>query len=465
MPLGILPIAALSAGAGLTAVLSFAGPALAAGEQTPPPARSIDRFCANVPQDFQPFTDVQGDTFEDHIECLAAAGVTNGGPGNLPDDQYGPALTVRRDAMASFIARLIDKADELDTGDEIQGLAPFDGTRDSTDVRSDNVHRESIDRLVEAGIVKGGPQGRPSNEYGPELEVSRAQMASFIVRALVHMTGENFETPSDYFVDDETTEPHEGNINAVAASAIAVGRGQDTYEPVSTVSRSQMAGFLTRTFVGLEDVGLITPARVAFAQNGTGTASRTSTAPGDVITCNGGRCDGTDDSDTLVASNSAEQVIGFGGDDDIELDAAFPSGSSDLGIGGPGRDCIDGGAGEDLMIGGPGDDNRPCEFTAFVDPQGGITGGPGNDRLEGGPGNDSMNGISDDDVLIGGSGDDLLRDTSPLDADRLFGGRGADTLDARDGDGDDLIDGGPGVDDCSGDRTDTFVNCERVTRL
>lgn len=62
------------------------------------------------------------------------------------------------------------------------------------------------------------------------------------------------------------------------------------------------------------------------------------------MACNGGTCRGTEGNDTIVASNSAEQVIGNGGDDDIELDAAFPGGSSDLGVGGAGRDCIDGGA-------------------------------------------------------------------------------------------------------------------------
>ena len=459
MPLSRLPIVVLCAGAGLTAQFALASPALAGGQHTPPPARSVDRFCVNVPEGSQPFTDVEGDTFEDSIECLAATGITNGGPGNLRDDQYGPGLTVQRDAMASFIARLIDKADQLDTGDEIQGLPPFDGTVDSSDVGSSNVHRESIDRLVEARIVNSGPGGRSSNEYGPELDVTRAQMASFIVQALAYMTGESYETPNDYFVDDETSEPHEPNINAAGASAIAVGDGQDVYDPARTVSRSQMAGFLTRTLTALEDGGLIT------SRDGTAAASPAGDSAGAVQPCNGGRCDGTDDGDTLVASNSAEQVIGYGGDDDIELDAVFTSGSSDLGLGGAGIDCIDGGGGGDLMIGGLDDDNRPCEFTVFVDPQAAITGGPGNDRLEGGPGNDTMNGIFDDDVLVGGSGDDLLRDTSGQDADRLFGGRGNDTLDARDAGSDDLIDGGPGEDDCSGDQNDTFVNCEQITRL
>jgi hypothetical protein len=440
---------------GLTAML--ASPALAAGEETPPPARSVDRFCVGLAPGYQPFTDVRGDTFEDSIECLADVGITRGAPGNLPADRYGPSLTVRRDAMASFVARLVEKADELDTGDEIRGLPAFDGAVDATDVRSDNVHRESIDRLLEAGILKGGPQGRPTSEYGPQLDVSRAQMASFVVQALAYMTGESFGTPNDYFADDETAEPHQPTINAAAASAIAVGDGQDTYQPGRTLSRSQMAGFLTRTLAGLEDGGLITPR--------TRTQPPSEPGAGEVVSCNGGRCDGTDRNDTLVASNAAEQVLGNGGDDDIELDAAFPGGSSDLGVGGVGRDCIDGGAGGDLMVGGAGDDDRPCEFTAFVDPEAAITGGPGNDRLEGGPGNDSLNGIFDDDVLVGGTGDDLLRDASPMDADRLFGGRGADVLDARDGDGGDLIDGGAGDDDCTGDRDDTFVSCERVSRV
>lgn len=198
-------------------------------------------------------------------------------------------------------------------------------------------------------------------------------------------------------------------------------------------------------------------AGVASAQDGTGTSNSTA-----VITCDGGRCEGTDGRDTIVASNKPEQIFAKAGDDDIELDAAFPSGSSDEAYGGEGRDCIDGGGGGDLMVGGPGDDNRPCEFTVFVDPLAALTGGPGDDRIEGGPGDDSMNGIFDNDTLIGGTGDDLLRDPSPRDVDRLYGEDGRDTLDARDGAGDDFIDGGAGSDDCTGDPGDHFVNCERI---
>ncbi len=203
----------------------------------------------------------------------------------------------------------------------------------------------------------------------------------------------------------------------------------------------------------------------AFAQNGTETRNQTSNAATNMINCDGGRCVGTPARDTIVASNKPEQVFGKPGADDIELDAAFPGGSSDVGHGGRGRDCIDGGAGGDLMIGGRGDDNRPCEFTAFVDPQAALTGGPGDDRIRGGPGADTMNGIFDDDTLRGGTGNDLLQDPSPGDKDRLRGGPDRDTLDARDGDGNDVVRGGRGSDDCSGDKGDRFVNCERVQRM
>jgi Ca2+-binding RTX toxin-like protein len=211
---------------------------------------------------------------------------------------------------------------------------------------------------------------------------------------------------------------------------------------------------------------LVVPAAPAVANYGNAsTAAASAPIVGEVIVCERAKCDGTQEKDTIVGDQSTQRVIALGGDDDIELDANFTSGSGDIAHGGEGRDCIDGGAGNDVMIGGPGDDNRPCEFTAFVDPQAGLTGGPGDDTIYGGPGNDSMNGIFDDDTLYGGTGDDLLRDTSVRDEDRLFGEAGNDTLDARDGDNLDLIDGGPGKDDCSGDAGDRFVNCETITRL
>jgi|SRR5215203_6079208 len=50
------------------------------------------------------------------------------------------------------------------------------------------------------------------------------------------------------------------------------------------------------------------------------------------------------------------------------------------------------------------------------------------------------------------------------DTDKLFGGKGNDDLAADDGDGADLLNGGPGYDRCWGTPGDHFVNCEYVYR-
>jgi hypothetical protein len=115
---------------------------------------------------------------------------------------------------------------------------------------------------------------------------------------------------------------------------------------VRLVLAAGAAALLVPAVPALADKPVVTTAGVAFAQDGTQTHSRTgNNVISNVINCNGGECEGTDDRDTIVALNNPDRVFGNGGDDDIELDAVFVSGSSDVGIGGPGRDCIDGGGG------------------------------------------------------------------------------------------------------------------------
>jgi len=121
------------------------------------------------------------------------------------------------------------------------------------------VHAEAIDRLAEAGIVQGGAGGAGGDRYVPTAGVSRAQMASYVRRALEYLTGDSFSTPSDYFTDDEDAQTHERSINAVAAEGIAVGDGADGYAPAAVVRRDQMSGFLVRTLAVLEADGDIEP--------------------------------------------------------------------------------------------------------------------------------------------------------------------------------------------------------------
>jgi hypothetical protein len=248
----------LAAGALFAPLVSMGSVAYAVGEDTPPAPRSVANFCQNV-EDTDPFTDVSDENrFDDNIECLFAAEITRGLSGG---NQYGPELSVRRDQMASFIARMIDKANELEI-EGVRELPAFDGTNEFTDVTANNTHREAINRLADADIVRGGPGGTPRTFYGADLEVQRAQMASFIIRALEFMTGEEYSVDGarpDFFTDDENATPHEPNINGIAALAIAVGDGNNSFNPFQDVSRQQMSAFLTRALAFLEEEGFIRP--------------------------------------------------------------------------------------------------------------------------------------------------------------------------------------------------------------
>jgi subtilisin family serine protease len=97
-------------------------------------------------------------------------------------------------------------------------------------------HEYDIAWLEEAGIT-GGCGG---DRFCPKASVTREQMASFIARG--------FKLPSttrDYFTDDSTS-AHQGDINRLAASGITGGCAPGRFCPKGSVTREQMASFLSR---------------------------------------------------------------------------------------------------------------------------------------------------------------------------------------------------------------------------
>lgn len=217
-------------------------------------------FCANLHYFYNPFDDDGDSIFEAVIECLAYAGVTSGGPGGTGPRQYGPDLAVSRGQMASFIARELDTAERLGTGHGVGRLQAFDGSNDFPDVPAGNVHLEAINRLAQAGIALGGPGGRSPAEFGPNLPVSREQMASFINRSHELLTGATLAGSGDHFSDDDGSS-HEANIEAMATAGIAVGDGRGSYGPARVVTRGQMAAFLVRHLAVVQESGQIIPLR------------------------------------------------------------------------------------------------------------------------------------------------------------------------------------------------------------
>lgn len=97
-------------------------------------------------------------------------------------------------------------------------------------------HEADIDRLAEARITVGCGGTR----FCPEGTVTREQMASFLARGL--------ELPAatrDHFIDDETSK-HEADIDRMAEAGITVGCGSTRFCPKGVVTREQMAAFLFR---------------------------------------------------------------------------------------------------------------------------------------------------------------------------------------------------------------------------
>lgn len=119
----------------------------------------------------------------------------------------------------------------------------------STDYFTDDdgsAHEANINRVAEAGIATGDGAGR----FAPQAHVSRAQMATFVVRA-----ADLAPSDVDAFSDDDGN-PHEENINALAAAGVTSGTADGRYRPDDVVTRGQMATFLARAF----DLPAIVPA-------------------------------------------------------------------------------------------------------------------------------------------------------------------------------------------------------------
>ncbi len=99
-----------------------------------------------------------------------------------------------------------------------------------------SIHEGAINRVAAAGITVGCEP----NLFCPSGRVTRAQMASFLARAF-----ELEPSAIDWFADDDRSS-HQGNINRIAWAGITVGCGASVYCPNGMVTRGQMAAFLHR---------------------------------------------------------------------------------------------------------------------------------------------------------------------------------------------------------------------------
>ncbi len=174
-----------------------------------------------------PFRDDEGSVFEADIVWLASAGVTQGC--NPPtNDRFCPDSGVTRGEMAAFLSRALS----LPSGGNVD---PF---RDD----DDSLFEPEIEALAAAAVTKGC--NPPTNDrFCPDRRLTRAEMATFLVRALEYNA-----VGGDRFTDDNGS-IFEADIESLAAAGVTKGCNpplNSLYCPNALVTRAEMAAFLHR---------------------------------------------------------------------------------------------------------------------------------------------------------------------------------------------------------------------------
>ena len=172
------------------------------------------------------FVDDDGSVHEGNIEVLAAAGITRGC--NPPDnDEYCPSDELTRGQGAAFFNRALNLV-----GSDTDHFTDDD----------ESIFEADINAVAEVGVTRGcNPPD--DTEFCPADPITRAQWASFVVRAL-----DLPEAGEDHFTDDDGS-VHEDNINRVAEAGITLGCNppdNDEFCPTDTVTRAQAASFFVR---------------------------------------------------------------------------------------------------------------------------------------------------------------------------------------------------------------------------
>ena len=142
--------------------------------------------------------------------------------------------------MAVWILRIL--ADEPDT---VVGVSRF------ADIAAGHWWIRYVERLADRKITIGCKL--EPFRYCPDRPVTRAQMASFLVRAL-----DLEAAPSAGFTDTDRT-VHAANIDALFAAGITIGCKTEPlrYCPDEPVTRAQMATFLYRMAPRLDRQALV----------------------------------------------------------------------------------------------------------------------------------------------------------------------------------------------------------------
>lgn len=178
----------------------------------------------------------------DNVDCAFAQGIAQG----LADGRFGPTLPVRRDQAVSFLVRTLRAGDfghRLPQSTD-QGFADIGG----------NVHADAINIMSAIDVV----HGTSDTTFDPAARISRAQLASLILRALAWAQEtdiDELQSDTNRFVDVAPSDVHRRNINGAADLGLIMGVSADLFAPASHARRDQVVTLLFRLYEAFPDDG------------------------------------------------------------------------------------------------------------------------------------------------------------------------------------------------------------------
>jgi hypothetical protein len=175
------------------------------------------------------------DVLSDHwayafIESIWSMGLTAG----YPNGTYGPDNSVTRAEMAVFLKKGIHGSSY--TPPALNGSHPFNDL-------AGHWAEAWMEELYDEGMTSGYPDGT----YRPENQVTRAEMAVFLLKA---KQGSSYIAPAPAGGSFSDVAGHwaEAWIEQLKEEGITSGYPDGTFRPENPVTRAEMAVFLVRAF-------------------------------------------------------------------------------------------------------------------------------------------------------------------------------------------------------------------------
>ena len=197
--------------------------------------RMGDSFRVRVVDSAEPtyagrFSDEDGSAHEDNIEAIAGRGVTLGCSPTYPG-LFCPGRVVTRAQMMAFLARALGEE-----GDAAATTSRFG------DVPASAWYLSYLERLADLGVVEPYEDGT----FRPSEPLTRRDMAIFLTRAFSHISP--VAEPAGAFEDVPADAPYAAEVEAILAAGVTRGCSAEPmlYCPEESVTRAQMASFLTR---------------------------------------------------------------------------------------------------------------------------------------------------------------------------------------------------------------------------